>query len=736
MVPFWALPASLALVIGVLWMRRRHQRDDGDAAADDDDVGCGTNGINGTASKATRATGTRGRNGSAISVSMPIGNGTKKNGNGSIGNGQANANGSAGGGSSASSAGSGGPLSPNLGKSAPIDIQPNRLTPVAITNQQIDRDILKVPVVDGAGSESSSPSSPSALSGSDDERLRRFSYGQRKRTVREGNPVVIKATKPAKISPEHSFVEAKYQAAVQPDMAGVGLSGDEIAATAAQPSGGAQSPPPPAAIEVQVVVLENANADVKPPSKAAKRRATLKSKNAAAAAAAAAGTQLKSVTIATPSSSLGSSKDSGQGSASPISSEDSHPAVAAAVAASVAAVAAAAAADAAAASDADPTIQHYDFLIDVELIGTLLGRRGNFVKNVSQTTGTNTVIKQHPQTSAVRIASLEGTAAQIAAALRMIRGRFPQKRFPQLTLRRVHVPDVSRLNHSSQSLQLELIEGMNNDVKVTTVVSAGNIFVQQPVHPSHPNLAVLEQCMRRSYAHTEAPPMPAAVPSGRGGRGGRHMVCAAKYHGLWYRAQLGYMDQLQAVVKLLDYGVMATVPRSALRQIRADFMTVPFQATECVLANVRPLHGSEGAREWQNGAKRALEELTLGRVVQAQVCGYTLDGLASVRLYSVLSPTVSVLIFYILRFVLSTEIFSQNRHMPFTLRHVQETCPGFDVRFDVQPGCCQLSFSLQAPPPGVSLTPAPPSALLEFVKRLLSDVIAFADASTVLPHYL
>lgn len=636
MVPFWALPASLALVIGVLWMRRRHQRDDGDAAADDDDVGCGTNGTNGTASKATR-TGTRGRNGSAISVSMPIGNGSKKNGNGTIGNGQANASGSAAG-SSGSSAGSTGPLSPNLGKSAPIDIQPNRLTPVAITNQQIDRDILNVPVVDGAGSDSSSPSSPSALSGSD-ERLRRFSYGQRKRTVREGNPVVIKATKPAKISPEHSFVEAKYQAAVRPDIAGVGLSGDEITE--------APSPPPPAAIEVQVVVLENANADVKPVSKASKRRAILKSKNAAAAAAAVAAgdlamPHLKSVTIATPSSSLGSSKDSGQGSASPISSENSHPAVAAAVAAVAAAAAAADAAAAAAASDADTTIQHYDFLIDVELIGTLLGRRGNFVKNVSLTTGTNTVIKQHPQTSAVRIASLEGTAAEITAALRMIRGRFPQKRFPELTLRRVHVPDVSRLNHSSQSLQLELIEGMNNDVKVMTVVSAGNIFVQQPVHPSHPNLAVLEQCMRRSYAHTEAPPMPSAVPTGRGNRSGRQMVCAAKYNGHWYRAQLGYMDQVKAVVKLLDYGGMTTVPRSALRQIRADFMSVPFQATECVLANVRPLHGAEGAREWQNGAKRALEELTLGRVVQAQVCGYTLDGLASVRLYSVLTPTVSV----------------------------------------------------------------------------------------------
>lgn len=41
----------------------------------------------------------------------------------------------------------------------------------------------------------------------------------------------------------------------------------------------------------------------------------------------------------------------------------------------------------------------------------------------------------------------------------------------------------------------------------------------------------------------------------------------------------------------VDYGGYARVPASSLRQIRADFMTLPFQAVECVLANITPLSG-------------------------------------------------------------------------------------------------------------------------------------------------
>lgn len=44
-------------------------------------------------------------------------------------------------------------------------------------------------------------------------------------------------------------------------------------------------------------------------------------------------------------------------------------------------------------------------------------------------------------------------------------------------------------------------------------------------------------------------------------------------------------------VKFLDYGGFAYVENSKLRQIRGDFMLLPFQAAECVLSNIKSLNG-------------------------------------------------------------------------------------------------------------------------------------------------
>lgn len=46
-------------------------------------------------------------------------------------------------------------------------------------------------------------------------------------------------------------------------------------------------------------------------------------------------------------------------------------------------------------------------------------------------------------------------------------------------------------------------------------------------------------------------------------------------------------------VKFLDYGGFAYVDNSNLRQIRGDFMLLPFQAAECFLANVKSLNGNK-----------------------------------------------------------------------------------------------------------------------------------------------
>lgn len=67
-------------------------------------------------------------------------------------------------------------------------------------------------------------------------------------------------------------------------------------------------------------------------------------------------------------------------------------------------------------------------------------------------------------------------------------------------------------------------------------------------------------------------------------------ICAAPTENNWYRAQIISTSEENdtSVVKLVDFGGYLTVDNDQLKQIRSDFMTLPFQATEALLAFVKP----------------------------------------------------------------------------------------------------------------------------------------------------
>lgn len=59
----------------------------------------------------------------------------------------------------------------------------------------------------------------------------------------------------------------------------------------------------------------------------------------------------------------------------------------------------------------------------------------------------------------------------------------------------------------------------------------------------------------------------------------------------WYRAQIVSVDEETETceVRFLDYGGYLSLSTACLRAVRADFLTLPFQAVECYLANVAPI---------------------------------------------------------------------------------------------------------------------------------------------------
>lgn len=69
-------------------------------------------------------------------------------------------------------------------------------------------------------------------------------------------------------------------------------------------------------------------------------------------------------------------------------------------------------------------------------------------------------------------------------------------------------------------------------------------------------------------------------------------VCVIPINDIWYRVQIVDVDaddEERCLVKFLDFGGYLIVNFASLRQIRTDFMALPFQATECILSNIEPI---------------------------------------------------------------------------------------------------------------------------------------------------
>ncbi|XP_017964734.1 A-kinase anchor protein 1, mitochondrial [Drosophila navojoa] len=470
--------------------------------------------------------------------------------------------------------------SPNTmlyGKSAPITIQSNgRASPGKHQQQQIDSEMLKSKIQDAEHKKLCSIdedfenlSSPRDLP--DSISKNRVSFYNRNINQKKEEPVVIKATRTPKISPENSFLESKYTKECEQNN---------------------NCEPNPTAADADKI-------------KKQQLEMVKEQKEVMENAVAANGNQKRNVDAASPSLSICSvqSGDSGKGSSLPRSEATSR------------------------------VKSSYRFFFPNSLIGQLYGRKRTFINKIKSKTLANVSLSKNRYSSGkLRICTIEGTDSEIDAALAMIRQRLPSRRYPNFTMQRIHyaLPQsiVPLSTESLHSLQLNLIEGINNDVSVTAVLSGNHIFVQHPLHPSHPSLHALQKNMLDSYSSMEAPKLPSIEISA---------VCVMPINGGWYRVQIvgndPNDDEERCVVKFLDFGGYMNVSFNVLRQIRTDFMALPFQATECILSNVEPIDET-----WSIEAADILSKLTKGIVLQAQVAGYNSLNIPEIYLFASLGP--------------------------------------------------------------------------------------------------
>ncbi|XP_029986090.1 A kinase (PRKA) anchor protein 1b [Sphaeramia orbicularis] len=264
------------------------------------------------------------------------------------------------------------------------------------------------------------------------------------------------------------------------------------------------------------------------------------------------------------------------------------------------------------------------------LVGRLIGKQGRYVSFLKQNSGAKIYISTLPYTQEFQICHIEGTQQQVDKALALI-----GKKFKDLDLTNLYAPPAPPLTLPSLPMTswLLLPSGVTVEVIVVNIVSAGHVFVQQHTHPTYHALRSLDQQMFLCYSQPGTPALPSPAEVG--------VICAAPaVEGSWWRAQVitFYKETSEVEIRYVDYGGYDRVKIDSLRQIRSDFVTLPFQGAEVLLDNIAPLPGED---RFSAEATSALEEMTRGVALLAQVSNYDNNtGLPLVHLWNMVGDEV------------------------------------------------------------------------------------------------
>lgn len=299
-------------------------------------------------------------------------------------------------------------------------------------------------------------------------------------------------------------------------------------------------------------------------------------------------------------------------------------------------------------SDADElhstrTILAYHLRIPDVLCGRFIGSKGVHVNRLKNESKCRVILKEssdddkrssrrkgnESSSNRFQLCIIEGTRTSIEKCLEFIRERFPSSEYPELTLEQTNIPVAASITPA-----LSLAFGVMNEIMISAIVSPNHVFLHQPSHPTYTALQRLNDCMSHCYNDTATPELDSAsIVQG--------VVCIAYSGEVWYRVQIVSYDSESGTcdVKFLDYGGYSTMAASDLRQIRSDFLSLPFQAVECYLANISPC---EGESEWSPEAMSALAEVLSSKIGTAVIHGISEDAIPLVHLFVNDTPEITV----------------------------------------------------------------------------------------------
>jgi len=158
-----------------------------------------------------------------------------------------------------------------------------------------------------------------------------------------------------------------------------------------------------------------------------------------------------------------------------------------------------------------------------------------------------------------------------------------------------------------------------HDITVSCIVNSCHAFVQQMQNPTFEGLKNLEEEMCSTYSIEPAKELLRPIAHGS--------VLAVFTDDKWYRCQVVSFDSVNDTcdVKFVDHGGYTTVAASALRQLKSDFLRLPFQAIEVYLAHVNPAE--------QEIEIDITSEVLFHKNISVQLLGMADDGLPMVQAY-------------------------------------------------------------------------------------------------------
>ncbi|NXT81962.1 AKAP1 protein, partial [Zapornia atra] len=282
----------------------------------------------------------------------------------------------------------------------------------------------------------------------------------------------------------------------------------------------------------------------------------------------------------------------------------------------------------------EPDFVIWEIEVPKNLVGRLIGKQGRFVNYLKQASGAKIYVSTQPYFHDSQVCHIEGSSQQVEKVLSLI-----GKKFKDLCLTNIHAlppPTPLTLHSLLMTAWLFLPDGVAVEVVVANQVDAGHMFLQQHTHPTFHVLCSLDQQMYACYSQPDIPTLPTPLFCFAVG-----IICAAPgLDGAWLRAQvISYFEETDEVeLRYVDYGGYDRVKIDKLRQIRSDFLSLPFQGAEVLLDNVIPLPDED---HFSSQADAAVVEMTKGAVLVAQVTNYdSATGLPLIQLWKLMEDEV------------------------------------------------------------------------------------------------